>query len=77
MNKMKLKQIIREEVKKTLTEGAILKAITPSLQGEVKAAVQALEDELQSMGVTLDNEQADKLAYCVIDIIDAAKEEGY
>ena len=77
MKKMKLKQLIREEVKKTLTEGAILKAITPSLQGEVKAAVQALEMELQSTGAILDYKHADRLADCIIDIIDAAKAEGY
>jgi hypothetical protein len=73
---MKLKNLIREEVKKPLTEGTILNAITPRLEGEVKVAVKALEDELQSMGITLDNEQADKLAYRVIDIIDAAKDEA-
>ena len=74
---MKLKQIIREEVKKTLTEGAILKAITPSLTGELKTAVEALEKELQSTGAILDYAHADRLADCIIDIIDAAKEEGY
>ena len=76
MDKMKLKQIIREEVKKTLTEGAILKAITPSLEGELKAAVAALEKELQSTGAILDYKHADILADCIIDIIDAAKDEA-
>lgn len=75
MDKIKLKQIIREEVKKTLTEGAILKAITPSLEGELKTAVEALEKELQSTGAILDYKHADRLAYCIIDIIDAAKDE--
>ena len=77
MNSIKLKQIIREEVSKALHEGAILNAITPRLEGEVKAAVAALEKELQSMfGVRLDNKSADRLAYCIIDIIDAAKQEA-
>jgi uncharacterized FlaG/YvyC family protein len=70
MNSIKLKQIIREEVSKALHEGAILNAITPRLEGEVKAAVAALEKELQSIGVNLDNKSADRLAYCIIDIID-------
>ena len=76
MNSKQLKQIIREEVSKALHEGAILKAITPRLEGEVKAAVAALEKELQSIGVNLDNKSADRLAYCIIDIIDAAKQEA-
>jgi hypothetical protein len=59
----------------TLTEGSILKAIRPSLEGEVKAAVEALEKELQSTGAILDYKHADRLADCVIDIIDAAKQE--
>jgi hypothetical protein len=59
-----------------LNEGVILKAITPRLEGEVKTAVEALENELQSIGVSLDNKQADRLADCVIDIIDAAKQEA-
>ncbi len=77
MDKIKLKQIIREEVKKTLTEGAILNAITPRLTGDLAKAVEALDDALQAMDVTLTNEQADELANCVIDIIDEAKAEGY
>ena len=59
----------------TLTEGSILKAIRPSLEGEVKAAVEALEKELQSTGAILDYKHADELAYLIIDIIDAAKQE--
>ncbi len=59
-----------------LNEGAILKAITPSLDGEVKAAVAALEKELQSTGAILDYKHADRLADCIIDIIDAAKQEA-
>jgi len=66
---------VKEEIRKPLSEGAILKAITPSLQGEVKAAVQALEKELQSTGAILDYKHADRLADCIIDIIDAAKAE--
>ena len=75
MKQSELKQIIREEISKTLNEGAILKAIRPSLEGEVKAAVEALEKELQSTGAILDYKHVDRLAYCVIDIIDAAKQE--
>ena len=77
MKLSQLKQIIKEEIQDSLKEGAILKAITPSLQGEVKVAVAALEKELQSTGAILDYEHADRLAYCIIDIIDAAKQEGY
>ena len=75
MKKSELRQIIREEISKTLNEGAILKAITPALEGEVKVAVEALEKLLQSTGAILDNEHADKIADCVIDIINAAKQE--
>jgi len=74
MKKSELQQIIREEVKKTLREGAITKAIRPSLEGDVKIAVQNLEKELASAGVNL-NKYAGVLADCVIDIIDAAKAE--
>ena len=60
----------------SLTEGALLSAIKPSLQGEVKVAVEALEtmliDQLSAAGL---KRNAEKLAYCVIDIIDAAKNE--
>lgn len=75
MNTSEFRKLIREEVRKTLNEGAILKAITPALEGEVKEAVAALEKELQSTGAILDYKHADRLAYCIIDIIDAAKEE--
>ena len=76
MTKSQLRQIIKEEIRKTLSEGAILKAITPSLQGEVKAAVANLEKELQSTGAILDYKHADRLADCIIDIIDAAKADA-
>ena len=76
MNKLELQKIIREEVKKALNEGAILSAIKPSLQGEVKDVVEALETmlakQLTAAGLA---RNAEKLAYCVIDIIDAAKAE--
>ena len=72
MKKSELQQIIREEISKTLREGAILKAITPALEGEVKVAVEALEKLLQSTGAKLDYKA---IADCVIDIIDAAKQE--
>ena len=75
MKASEFRKLIREEVRKTLSEGAILKAITPALEGEVKAAVQALEKELQSTGAILDYKHADRLADCIIDIIDAAKAE--
>jgi hypothetical protein len=58
-----------------LNEGAITKAIKPNLEGEVKVAVEALEKELQSTGAILDYKHADRLADCIIDIIDAAKAE--
>jgi hypothetical protein len=72
MKKSELQQIIREEISKTLNEGAILKAIKPALTGEVKVAVEALEKLLQSTGAKLDYKA---IADCVIDIIDAAKQE--
>ena len=72
MKKSELQQIIREEISKTLNEGAILKAIKPTPTGEVKEAVEALEKLLQSTGSKLDYKA---IANCVIDIIDAAKQE--
>jgi uncharacterized FlaG/YvyC family protein len=59
-----------------VNEGAILKAIKPSLEGDVKEAVEALETLLQSTDVILDYKHADALAECIIDIIDAAKQEA-
>jgi hypothetical protein len=59
-----------------LNEGAILKAINPGLEGDVKVAVGALEKLLISSGAILDYKHADKLANCIIDIIDAAKQEA-
>lgn len=76
MKTTELKKIIREEVKKALTEGALLSAIKPGLQGEVKTAVEALEtmlaDQLTTAGLA---RNARELAELVIDIIDAAKQE--
>ena len=76
MKKLDLQKIIREEVKKALNEGALLSAIKPGLQGEVKVAVQALEtmlaDQLTTAGLA---RNASELADLVIDIIDAAKDE--
>ena len=76
MKKLDLQKIIREEVKKALNEGALLSAIKPGLQGEVKVAVQALEtmlaDQLTTAGLACN---ASELADLVIDIIDAAKDE--
>ena len=66
---------VKEEIRKPLNEGAILKSITPPLEGELKVAVGALEKLLQSTGAILDYKHANKLAYCIIDIIDAAKAE--
>jgi uncharacterized FlaG/YvyC family protein len=76
MKLTELRQIIREEAKKALNEGAIIKAIRPSLEGEVKSAVEALEKLLLSTGAVLDYKHADRLANCIIDIIDAAKQEA-
>ena len=60
----------------SLKEGAILSAIKPGLQGEVKTAVQALEtmlaNQLTAAGLA---RNASELADLVIDIIDAAKDE--
>ena len=75
MDKKTLKSLIREEIKKTLNEKALLNAITPPLEGELKQAVGNLENYLLSIGAILDYNHAQKLAYLVIDIIDAAKEE--
>jgi uncharacterized FlaG/YvyC family protein len=76
MTKSQLRSLIQEEIKKTLNEGAVTKAIKPALQGELKIAVMKLEKLLQSTGAILDYNHADKIAYAIIDIIDAAKEEG-
>ena len=76
MNKLDLQKIIREEVKKALKEGAILSAIKPGLQGEVKVAVEALETMLANQLTTAGlARNASELADLVIDIIDAAKQE--
>ena len=76
MKKLELQKLIREEVKKSLKEGVLLKAINPSLQGEVKVAVEALEkllaNQLTMAGLA---RNAKEIASCVIDIIDAAKNE--
>jgi hypothetical protein len=64
------------QAKQNITEGALLKAIKPGLQGEVKVAVQALEmmlaNQLTPAGLA---RNARELAELVIDIIDAAKDE--
>ena len=61
---------------KSLKEGAILSAIKPGLQGEVKTAVQALETMLANQLTTAGlARNARELAELVIDIIDAAKDE--
>ena len=75
MKTQELRKINREEVRKTLSEGAILNAIKPGLEGDLKGAVQNLEKELQAMGLALDSKYARILADCIIDIIDLAKEE--
>ena len=75
MKTSEFRKLIREEVRKSLNEGAILKAITPRLEGELKDAVGRLEKELQATGAILDYRYADILADCIIDIIDAAKAE--
>jgi|688.fasta_scaffold1638895_2 hypothetical protein len=75
MKNLELQKIIREEVKKALKEGALLNAITPGLQGEVKIAVQSLETYLNKTNAILDYNHARNLAELVIDIIDAAKDE--
>jgi uncharacterized FlaG/YvyC family protein len=59
-----------------LNEGAILKATKHNLEGDVKEAVEALEKLLQSTDAILDYKQAEALADCIIDIIDAAKQEA-
>ena len=69
MKQLELRQLIREEIKKVADEGAILNAIKPDLQGEVKTAVQKLESYLETLGAKLDYK---KLAYIVQDVIDAA-----
>ena len=76
MKKSELKQIIKEEIKKTLNEKVLLKAINPPLQGEVKQAVGNLEKYLLSIGAIADYNQAKVLAELVINIIDAAKRGG-
>ena len=76
MKKSQLQSIIREEIKKTLNEKAILNAINPPLpEGEVKQAVGNLENYLSSIGAILDYNHAQKLADLVIKIINAAKKE--
>lgn len=76
MKVTELRQIVREEISKTLNEGPILNAINPAPTGDVKEAVEKLEKLLQSTGAKLDYEDYEAIANCVIDIIDAAKQEG-
>ena len=59
-------------IKKQLSEGALLNAITPGLEGEVKQRVEKLESYLETLGVKLDYK---KLGYIITDIIDAAQHE--
>ena len=60
----------------SLKEGAILSAIKPGLQGEVKVAVEALETMLANQLTTAGlKRNASELADLIIDIIDAAKQE--
>ena len=88
MNKLDLQKIIREEVKKTLNEGALLSAVKSlsiydldgkpmkngGLQGKLKVAVEALEKVLiDRFGATDLARNTNTLAHCVIDIIDAAR----
>jgi len=61
-------------IESSLNEGAILKAIRPSLTGDLKESVATFEKELTAAGVDL-NTYANVLSDCIIDIIDAAKEE--
>jgi len=75
MKLAEFKKIIREEVKKTLNEGAITIAMGLGLKGEVKTSVQALENYLKSIDAILDYKNARILAELIIDIIDAAKQE--
>jgi hypothetical protein len=70
MKKSELQKIIQEEVKKTLNEGALLKAINPGLQGESKRTVEKLESYLETLGAKLDYK---RLGYIVQDIIDGAQ----
>jgi hypothetical protein len=72
MKKSELSKIIREEIKKTLHEGALLSASNPGLQGEVKTQVTKLESYLETLGAKLDYK---KLGYIVQDIIDAAQHD--
>ena len=75
MKTTEFKKIIREEVKKALTEVEITIANGLGLEGDVKIAVQALETYLKSKEAIPDYEAARELAELVIDIIDAAKHE--
>jgi len=76
MKVSQLRQLIREEVSKTITdtEGRLLAAITPKPSGEFKTAVLALEEYLDRIGAQYD---ADELAYLVIDIKNAGAERRY
>lgn len=76
MKNTEFKKLIREEVKKALNEGALVNAIKPGLQGEVKVAVEELEKALID-GYTYAglSRNAKHLAKLVKDIIIAAKNE--
>ena len=88
MKPTEFRKLIREEVRKTLNAGTLTSAVKSlsiydlsgkkiengGLKGELKGAVEALEkvliDELSLDGL---NRNANKLAHCVTDIINAAR----
>ena len=76
MKTSEFKKLIREEVKKALNEGALVSAIKPGVQGEVKVAVEELEKALiTSLTYAGLSRNAKHLAKLVKNIIDAAKNE--
>lgn len=78
MKTSELRSLIREEIKNTFNEGAILKSFSTShiYSKEVKAAIQALEKSLQRTKSIIDYKHAAELARLINDIVDAAKAEN-
>jgi len=90
MKTTEFRKLISEEVRKTLNEGTLTSAVkslsiydlsgkkieSGGLKGELKVAVEALEklliDKFSLDGL---NRNANKLAHCVIDIIEAARKQ--
>ena len=71
-----LRQIIKEEAKKTLNEGPLVNAIKPS--EDLRDSIVELENYLMAIGEGKNIDwDWNELSYLIIAIINDAKQEGY